>query len=83
MAHLFELQDDIPVLKLLERWSGDVNGYAVGAEPMATHTWHINQVVLGPECHTIEELERLVAKIRIDLDALVAAAKVRIAASQS
>jgi hypothetical protein len=83
MTHLFELQEKVPVLKLLERWSGEYNTYAVGAEPMSTHTWHISQVVLGPECQTLAELEQVVAKIRADLDSLLAAAKVRLAASQA
>lgn len=83
MSHLFELQEEVPVLKLLERWSGEHNTYAVGAEPMSTHTWHISQVVLGPECRTIAELEQVAAKIRADLDALLVAAKVRLAASRT
>lgn len=83
MSHLFEPNETVPILKLLERWAGEDNTYAIGAEPMSTHTWHINQVVLGPECRTIEELEQVAAKIRIDLDALLAAAKVRLAASRA
>jgi len=83
MSHLFELKEEVPIIKLLERWSGAHNTYAVGAEPMSSTTWHINQVVLGPECKTIAELEAVVAKIRGVLDALLAAAKARIAASQS
>ena len=83
MSPLFELQEKVPVLKLLERWSGEHNTYAIGAEPMSTTTWHINQVILGPECKTIAELEQVVAKIRADLDTLLATAKVRLAASQA
>ena len=83
MSHLFELQEKVPVLKLLERWSGEHNTYAIGAEPMSTTTWHINQVILGPECKTLAELEQVVAKIRADLDTLLATAKVRLAASQA
>lgn len=83
MPHLFEINEKVPVLKLLERWAGEHNTYAVGAEPMSTSTWHINQVILGPECRTVEELEQVVAKIRADLDTLLAAAKVRLAASQA
>jgi hypothetical protein len=83
MPHLFEPYEKVPILKLLERWEGEENSYAVGAEPMATHTWHINQVVLGPECRTIAELEQVAAKNRADLDALLVAAKVRLAASRT
>jgi hypothetical protein len=83
MSHLFEPNEIVPIIKLLERWAGEHNTYAVGAEPMSTSTWHINQVVLGPECKTVEELEQVAAKIRADLDTMLAAAKVRIAASRS
>ncbi len=83
MPHLFEPHENVPILKLLERWAGEDNTYAVGAEPMATHTWHINQVVLGPECRTLEDLEQVAARIRADLDALLVAAKVRLAASRT
>jgi hypothetical protein len=83
MPHLFAPDEKVPILTLLERWSGEENTYAVGAEPMSTHTWHISQVVLGPECKTLEELEQVVAKIRADLDAMLAAAKIRIAASKA
>ena len=83
MTHLFEVDEKVPVLKLLERWSGEHNTYAIGAEPMSTHTWHINQVVLGPECKTLAELEQVAAKIRADLDAMLAAARIRINASQA
>jgi hypothetical protein len=81
MSHLFELNEQVPVLKLLERWAGEHNTYAVGAEPMSTHTWHINQVVLGPECKTIAELEQVVAKIRGDLETMLEQARTRMAAS--
>jgi hypothetical protein len=83
MSHLFEPNEEVPILKLLERWAGEYNTYAVGAEPMSTHTWHINQVVLGPECRTLDELEQVAAKIRADLDTMLAAAKIRLAASQA
>ena len=83
MSHLFEPTEEVPILKLLERWAGEHNTYAVGAEPMSTSTWHINQVVLGPECRTVEELEQVAAKIRADLDTLLKAAKIRLNASQA
>ena len=83
MSHLFEINEKVPVLKLLERWSGEHNTYAVGAEPMSTHTWHISQVVLGPECRTIEELEQVAAKIRGDLDRMLAEARTRLSASRA
>ena len=79
MSHLFEPDEKVPILKLLERWAGEHNTYAVGAEPMSTSTWHINQVVLGPECRTVEELEQVAAKIRADLDTLLKAARTKIA----
>ena len=79
MSHLFEPTEEVPILKLLERWAGEHNTYAVGAEPMSTSTWHINQVVLGPECRTVEELEQVAAKIRADLDTLLKAARTKIA----
>jgi len=81
MPHLFEPCETVPILKLLERWAGEDNTYAVGAEPMATHTWHINQVVLGPECRTLEDLEQVAARIRADLDALLVQARARISSS--
>jgi hypothetical protein len=81
MPHLFEPYENVPILKLLERWAGEDNTYAVGAEPMATHTWHINQVVLGPECRTLEDLEQVAVKIRADLDALLVQARARISSS--
>lgn len=81
MPHLFEPYETVPILKLLERWAGEDNIYAVGAEPMATHTWHINQVVLGPECRTLEDLEQVAARIRADLDALLVQARARISSS--
>jgi hypothetical protein len=81
MPHLFEPYETVPILKLLERWAGEDNTYAVGAEPMATHTWHINQVVLGPECRTLEDLEQVAARIRADLDALLVQARARISSS--
>jgi len=83
MSHLFEPNEIVPILKLLERWAGEHNTYAVGAEPMSTSTWHINQVVLGPECKTHEELEQVATKIRADLDTMLAAARIRINASQA
>jgi hypothetical protein len=67
------------IRKLLERWGAPGNEYAVGAEPLSVRTWHLNQVVLGPECRSLVELERVVAKIRADLDALLAEAKAKIA----
>ncbi|MBV9548728.1 MAG: hypothetical protein JO256_03530 [Alphaproteobacteria bacterium] len=83
MSHLFEPDETVPILKLLERWSGEENTYAVGAEPINTHTWHINQVILGPECRTLAELEQVAAKIRADLDRMLAEAKIRINVSQA
>ena len=83
MSHLFEPNENVPILKLLERWAGEHNAYAVGAEPMSTSTWHINQVILGPECHTLAELEQVAAKIRADLDRMLAEAKVRLNASRA
>jgi len=83
MSHLFEPNEKVPIVRLLKRWAGEHNTYAVGAEPMSTSTWHINQVVLGPECRTVEELEWVAAKIRADLDAMLADAKKRILASKS
>jgi hypothetical protein len=81
MSHLYEPKEEVPILKLLERATEPHNIYAVGAEPMATHTWHISQVVLGPDCTSLEELERVAAQIRADLDALLAQARARISSS--
>ncbi len=83
MSHLFAPDEKVPIVKLLERWSGQHNTYAVGAEPMSTSTWHINQIILGPECRTVAELEWVAAKIKADLDVMVAEMKKRLAASQS
>ena len=83
MSHLFEPNETVPILKLLERWTEPHNIYAVGAEPMSTSTWHISQVILGPECRTLEELEQVAAKIRADLDRMLAEARVRLNASRA
>ena len=67
-------KERVKILKLLENWDGPKNEYRIGAEPLSTSTWHINQVLLGPECKTIEEIERVVEEIRADLaDILVEA----------
>jgi hypothetical protein len=68
----------VRILKLLENWDGPRNEYRIGAEPLSTSTWHLNQVLLGPECKTLEEIERVVADIRIDLDTILAEAKDKI-----
>jgi hypothetical protein len=66
------------ILKLLERWDAPDNEYRIGAEPLSTSTWHINQVLLGPECRTMAEIERVVAEIRADLDDILVEAREKI-----
>jgi len=69
----------VRILILLERWDAPKNEYRIGAEPLSTTTWHINQVQLGPECKTMSELERVVANIRTDLDDILIEAGKKIA----
>jgi len=69
------IRERVKILKLLERWDGPKNEYRIGAEPLSTSTWHINQVLLGPECKTMEEIERVVSDIRTDLDDILAEAR--------
>ena len=71
-------KERLKILKLLENWDGPKNEYRIGAEPLSTSTWHINQVLLGPECKTLEEIERVVADIRTDLDDILVEARSKI-----
>ena len=71
-------KERLRILKLLENWDGPKNEYRIGAEPLSTSTWHINQVLLGPECKTLEEIERVVADIRTDLDDILVEARSKI-----
>ena len=73
----------VRILILLEHWDAPKNEYRIGAEPLSATTWHINQVQLGPECKTLEELERVVADIRTDLDNILVEAKNKIATQES
>jgi len=77
------VKERMKILKLLERWDGPKNEYRIGAEPLSTSTWHINQVLLGPECKTIEEIERVVADIRTDLDDILIEARNKIGQQNS
>ena len=72
-------KERVKILKLLERWDAPNNEYRIGAEPLSTTTWHINQVLLGPECKTMVELERVVADIRTDLADILVEAREKIA----
>ena len=72
--------DHPPVLKLLENWDEPFNEYRIGAEPLSVSTWHLSEVALGPVCRTVADIENLVAKIRADLDRILAEARVKIAA---
>jgi hypothetical protein len=72
-------KERVKILKLLERWDAPDNEFRIGAEPLSTSTWHINQVLLGPECKTMEELERVVADIRTDLADILIEARKKIA----
>jgi hypothetical protein len=78
-----EKKERVKILKLLERWDGPNNEYRIGAEPLSTSTWHISQVLLGPECKTMEEIERVVADIRTDLDEILVEARDKIALQNS
>ena len=69
----------VRILILLEHWDAPKNEYRIGAEPLSTTTWHINQVQFGPECKTMAELERVVADIRTDLDDILVEARKKIA----
>ena len=72
-------KERVRILKLLERWDAPDNEFRIGAEPLSTTTWHINQVLLGPECKTMEEIERVVADIRTDLGDILVEAREKIA----
>jgi hypothetical protein len=72
-------KERVKILKLLERWEVPDNEYRIGAEPLSTTTWHINQVLLGPACKTMEEIERVVADIRTDLADILLEARQKIA----
>jgi hypothetical protein len=76
-------KERVKILKLLEHWDGPKNEYHIGAEPLSTGTWHINQVLLGPECKTLEEIERVVAEIRTDLADILVEARDKIAKHNS
>ena len=67
------------ILKLLENWNGPHNEYSIGAEPLSVSTWHLNQVVLGPNCRTLAEIEAVVGRIRADLDRILAEARAKLA----
>jgi hypothetical protein len=72
-------KERVGILKLLEQWDAPDNEYRIGAEPLSTTIWHLNQVQLGPTCKTMAEIERLVADIRTDLDSILAEARKKIA----
>jgi hypothetical protein len=72
-------KERVKILKLLEHWDGPNNEYRIGAEPLSTSTWHINQVLLGPECKTMEDIESIVADIRTDLADILVEARDKIA----
>jgi hypothetical protein len=76
-------KERVRILKLLERWDAPDNEYRIGAEPLSTATWHINQVLLGPECKTMAEIERVVADIRVDLEDILVEAREKIANQNS
>ncbi len=67
------------ILKLLERWDGPRNEYWIGIEPLAAKTYHIfGEILVGPECKSLEEIERVVADIRADLDQILIQARDKI-----
>ena len=66
------------VLKLLERWDAPDNKYSIGTDALSTSTYHMNQVILGPECNSVEELEKIVDDIRSDLDEILTEARDKI-----
>ena len=76
-------KERVKILKLLERWDAPDNEFRIGAEPLSTSTWHINQVLLGPECKTMAEIERVVADIRVDLEDILVEAREKIANQNS
>jgi hypothetical protein len=76
-------KERLKILKLLENWDAPQNEYRIGAEPLSTKTWHINQVQLGPDCKTMEEIERVVADMRADLDDILAEARDKISRQNS
>ncbi len=78
-AHDRNEKERVKILKLLERWDAPNNEYRIGAEPLSTTTWHISQVLLGPECKTMEDIERVVADIRTDLADILIEAREKIA----
>lgn len=67
------------ILKLLERWDAPQNEYWIGVEPLAAQTYHMGPTIrIGPECRSLEDLEKVIEEIRVDLDAILSEAREKI-----
>jgi hypothetical protein len=68
------------VFQLVEQWDGPKNEYWFGVDPLSCDVRHNGQILIGPQSKTIEELEKIAADIRHDLDQVLADARIKIAA---
>ncbi len=68
------------IFQLIERWDGPKNEYWFGVDPLSCDLHHNGQTLIGPQSKTIEELEKVAADIRTDLDIALAEARGKIAA---
>ena len=68
------------LLELVENWDGPRNEYWIAVNLLSGTVRHNGQILIGPQSKTIEELERIAAALRADLDRVLAEARDKIAA---
>jgi hypothetical protein len=68
------------IFQLIERWDGPKNEYWFGVDPLSCDIHHNGQTLIGPQSKTMEELEKVAANIREDLDQVLAEARIKILA---
>lgn len=68
------------IFRLVEQWDGPKNEYWFGVDALACDVRHNGQILIGPQSKTIEELEKIAADIRLDLDQVLAEARIKVAA---
>ena len=67
------------LLELVENWDGPRNEYWIAVNSLSSTVRHNGQILIGPQSKTIEEIERIAASLRADLDRVVAEAREKIA----
>ena len=66
-------------LELVENWDGPRNEYWIAVNSLSAMMRRNGQILIGPQSKTIEEIERVAADLRADLNRVVAEAREKIA----